>query len=238
MNSAALRTKDQPKKAAPVSTYRPSREQWDALLAQFHYFNEVLFDGTLPEVMLNMSRHARSNGFFAPDRWRRGAGATGPEGKDESTHEISLNPDQLGREPRAVAGTLVHEMCHLWQAVHGKQASRGYHDKEWGTKMEMVGLMPSSTAAPGGKRTGKRVSHYVIEGGPFALAWKNMPESMQLPWRSGMSIAAEAGVEQKKQKDPSKLKYTCSGCKTNVWGKRGLSISCVDCGCDFETEDA
>src|SRR5689334_16881886 len=150
------------------TTFEPTREQYDAIRAQFRFFNAKLFGGELPEVMLNMSRHAKSYGFFAPDRWKRGVrGAlTTEEGKEPKTHEISLNPDHFGRDPRAVASTLVHEMTHLWQEVLGKKkGSRGYHNKEWGTKMETIGLMPSSTGAPGGRRTGKNMSHYVLDGG-------------------------------------------------------------------------
>lgn len=40
--------------------------------------------------------------------------------------------------------------------------------------MESLGLMPSATAAPRGKRTGDRMSHYIIEGGPFARAFAEM----------------------------------------------------------------
>jgi hypothetical protein len=36
--------------------------------------------------------------------------------------------------------------------------------------MEAIGLMPSSTGALGGKRTGDRVSHWIVPGGPFDLA--------------------------------------------------------------------
>jgi predicted SprT family Zn-dependent metalloprotease len=149
-------------KAASATTYRPSREQWDALQAQFHFFNAALFEGKLPEPILNMSRHAKSRGFFAPERWQRGG-----EADNAKTHEISLNPDCFNRDQRSIASTLVHEMAHLWQATFGKNASRGYHDKEWALKMETIGLMPSSTGAPGGKRTGKNMTHYIIEGGGF-----------------------------------------------------------------------
>jgi hypothetical protein len=37
--------------------------------------------------------------------------------------------------------------------------------------MERVGLMPSSTGEPGGKRTGQKVSHYILADGPFARAF-------------------------------------------------------------------
>ena len=83
----------------------PTNAQFAAYRAMWLYFNTALFNGALPPVILNFSRHANSLGFFAPLRWERGK---------QTTHEISLNPSYLKRRPaRDVASTLVHEMAHL-----------------------------------------------------------------------------------------------------------------------------
>jgi predicted SprT family Zn-dependent metalloprotease len=212
---------------------QPTREQFDAYRGMFVYFNEALFGGCLPEVVLNFSRHARTNGFFAPERWHHASGAA-------HTHEISLNPDTLmERDPRAVASTLVHEMCHLWQHVHGTPPRKSYHDRQWASKMESVGLIPSSTGAPGGKRVGSKMTHYIEEGGAFARAYEAMPQALALPWRSSPLVSprrggrggAEPGGEPAptKPRDPSKLKYSCPSCCANVWGKPGLNLLCGDC---------
>ena len=69
------------------------------------------------------------------------------------------------------SSTLAHEMAHAWQYHFGKpSAEAGYHNVEWGTKMEEIGLMPSNTGEPGGKRTGQQMTHYIVEDGPFAEA--------------------------------------------------------------------
>lgn len=222
-----------------ASSHRePTREQFNALRSQFHYFNAKLFAGELPEVMLNMSRHAKSYGFFAPDRWKLG-GTTEEQGKDAAlkTHEISLNPDHFGRDARAVASTLVHEMVHLWQEVLGKKkGSKGYHNKEWGTKMETIGLMPSSTGSPGGRRTGKNMTHYVLDGGAFARAWLELPEEYKMPWRSGIGLLGDASAPKPRKKDPSKMKFSC-GCGNNLWGKKDLRVTCNDCAAEFKIQD-
>jgi SprT-like family len=128
----------------------PTGDQLRAYRAAFDYFNERLFDGELSRCLLNFSRKSkRTRGFFAPNRWERG---------DGRTHEISLNPDFLKREPRSVMSTLVHEMIHLWQEEFGTPSRTGYHIREWAGKMESLGLMPSHTGLPGGKRTGQTVS--------------------------------------------------------------------------------
>lgn len=234
MASATTKTES----PATTSTNRePTREQFNALRSQFHFFNSKLFSGELPEVMLNMSRHAKSFGFFAPDRWKLG-GTTEEQGKDATlkTHEISLNPDHFGRDARAVASTLVHEMVHLWQEVFGKKkGSKGYHNKEWGTKMEMIGLMPSSTGAPGGRRTGKNMTHYVLDSGAFARAWNELPNDYKMPWRSGIGLLGDAAAPKPK-KDPSKMKHSC-GCGKNIWCKKGISASCNECAGEFKIQD-
>ena len=40
--------------------------------------------------------------------------------------------------------------------------------------METLGLIPSDTGRPGGKRTGQIMGHYVSDGGPFEQAAKSL----------------------------------------------------------------
>jgi hypothetical protein len=198
----------------------PTEAQFSAFRSMFDYFNVALFGGALPSVFLNFSRAANTLGFFAPLRWER---------EGETKHEISLNPAYLKlRDPRQVASTLVHEMVHHWQQEFGKPGRGGYHNAEWANKMEAVGLMPSTTAAPGGKRTGDKCSHYIIEGGAFARAYDAMPAEYLLPWVCGEANGA-AAVGKKKPRTPSKVKFTCPECEANAWGCPNLALICGVC---------
>jgi predicted SprT family Zn-dependent metalloprotease len=155
----------------------PTNSQFAAYRAMWDYFNVTLFGSALRKVFLNFSRRARSLGFFAPKRWESG---------NQVTHEISLNPTHLKRgSARDMASTLVHEMVHLWQYDHGKPKRPGYHDEQWARKMEELGLPPSSTGAPGGKRVGYKMSHYILESGPFARAFDVMPAEYCCPGPAG-----------------------------------------------------
>jgi predicted SprT family Zn-dependent metalloprotease len=59
---------------------------------------------------------------------------------------LALNPDGfISETDKQVCQTLVHEMTHVFQHVHGKPSARGYHNKEWAAKMKSIGLQPSST---------------------------------------------------------------------------------------------
>jgi predicted SprT family Zn-dependent metalloprotease len=203
------------------SNHKPTDEQFGAYQAMFDFLNARLFGGELPAVILNFSRKARTLGFFAPERWERSDGTV--------VHEISLNPRYLReRGPRDAASTLAHEMAHLWQQVYGKPGRGGYHNRQWAAKMDDIGLTPSSTGAEGGKRTGDRVSHFIVDGGPFDVAFAAMPAECLLPWACGEPD--KAAVE----KPRSKVKYSCGTCGINAWGKPELAIICGECGEQLE----
>lgn len=105
----------------------------------------------------------RTCGYFSAKRFARADG--------ETTDEIALNPSYFAAVPLVeTMQTLVHEMVHLWQHHFGTPGRVRYHNEEWAGKMERVGLMPSSTGRPGGKRTGDKMADYAIEGGPFLQA--------------------------------------------------------------------
>jgi predicted SprT family Zn-dependent metalloprotease len=199
----------------------PTAIQFTAYQKMFQFLNKKLFGGRLPPVILNFSRMSKTLGFFAPERW------TAIKGK-AVRHEISLNPSRLRSQgPQEVASTLAHEMAHLWQTECGTPSRRGYHNAEWAAKMEEIGLIPSDTAQPGGARVGQKVSHYIDPAGAFAAAFKEMPRDYLLPWS-----CEEPEANKKKAKgeaSKNKIKYSCPGCGSNVWGKPGLAIKCEDC---------
>ncbi len=219
-----------------MSSTDPTNDQFAAYRAMWTYFNAALFGGALGHVILNFSRLARSLGFFAPERWR--------DAGDQVTHEISLNPAHLKRDnAKDAASTLVHEMAHLWRHGQPNPPRNGYHDRQWADKMEALGLMPSSTAAPGGARVGYRMSHWIIPGGPFERAFEQMPAECHLPWTCGIDDEARGEKKSKKEKKEKekkekkekeaerkvKVKYSCPDCGLNVWGRAGLRLRCEDC---------
>jgi hypothetical protein len=99
-----------------------------------------------------------------------------------------------------------------------------YHDKEWAAKIKAVGLQPSSTGAPGGKETGQHVSHYIIAGGVFAVAFAKLQASgFTFRWQS------RTDDPQRKAKTASKTKYTCPECEQTAWAKPGAKLICGVC---------
>lgn len=141
----------------------PTRETYDELQLAYSHFNGRLFDGALPDCLITLQREKSTCGYFSAKRFARADG--------ETTDEIALNPSYFAAVPLVeTMQTLVHEMVHLWQHHFGTPGRVRYHNEEWACRMESVGLMPSSTGRPGGKRTGDKMADYAIEGGPFLQA--------------------------------------------------------------------
>lgn len=196
----------------------PSKDTYDALHAAFDFFNAELFGGNLPPVMITITRKKGCHGYFWAEQFRE----KGDDGL--KIDEIALNPETMSRDTKVVLSTLVHEMTHLEQQHFGKPGKDGYHNKEWGTFMDRVGLIPTATGIEGGPRTGKKVTHVIEAGGPFDVACDAfLSQGHDLSWFTLPPMKVE------KEKDLSKVKHTCPDCDNKVWGKLGIRVFCGDC---------
>ncbi len=198
----------------------PNQEIYGELTKAYDHFNKVLFDGKLPACVIVMQRKKGAAGYFWADIWA--------SENEERADELALNPDTLkARTTYQILSTLVHEQCHVEQFHFGKPSRNGYHNKEWGSMMEAVGLVPSDTGQPGGKRTGQRMTHYEKPGGRFEIVAKALiDDGFSLDWFAKNTDGA------RKAKGISKTKYVCGSCDAKVWGKPDMRIECSDC---FET---
>ena len=216
----------------------PTEEVYTDILIAFEWFNERLFEGQLSFPVFTFSRKPRMLGAFVPYRFRRVSG--------ESAHEIILNPHYLSLlGDYETLSTLAHEMAHLWreeygiEATSGRYRSRGYHDEVWAECMDRIGLAPSDTGAPGGKRTGTSVSHYVIDGGPFDLAARELiADGFVIRWRDRTAELPEAtgsaeGAAFPPNPNPSRakdrIKFSCVSCGLNAWAKPSAQLKCTPC---------
>jgi hypothetical protein len=159
----------------------------------FQFYNKTLFNNSLPECIVNLSRKSNTHGFFAPERWLE-------RHIKNTVHEISLNPDTMNRPDIEWHGTLVHEMAHLWQESFGSPSRRCYHNREWAEKMIDIGLHPSDTAEPGGNIVGQSVSHYIVPDGDFFRAFHSISQK-QLDHLRLHCIPNLFAVPQKKEED-------------------------------------
>ena len=54
---------------------------------------------------------------------------------------INLNASNLNRPLWEILATLLHEMCHSWQATYGTPSTTWFHNKEFQLKMLRIGIL-------------------------------------------------------------------------------------------------
>jgi predicted SprT family Zn-dependent metalloprotease len=227
----------------------PTAETYDGLQKAYKLFNEQLFSNTLPSCLITLQRHKRTFGYYSAKRFVRRTG--------EHTDEIALNPAYFAtRTVMEALSTLAHEMVHLWQEKNGKPGRGRYHNAEWAEKMESIGLMPSHTGKPGGRKTGDQMTHYIIKGGKYERACRNLLADQEvIEWLDTISEMTETeirpsvktavsllGIEisgkttdVRNRTNRTKYSHECrDGKNQNIWGKAGLKVTCEECGSAFK----
>lgn len=222
----------------------PSTELYSLFQRLFVEIN-ALFDPPLPVPMFALDQSPKTLGYY-----RRGRFVSA---KGEIADEIAINPSYFASHGFGeLVQTMAHEMVHQWQAHHGKPSRSGYHNAEWAGKMESIGLMPSSTGEPGGRKTGQRVADYLMEGGSLEALYQRLSaEGVMIPWydRLVVALAAEAGVGfslsssvtaaavslpvvKPEAKVKTSYSHQCSADTEplKVWGRKGLALTCGLCG--------
>jgi hypothetical protein len=193
-------------------------QEYQGFQRAYDFFNRELFAGGLPQVLVTLQRHANTRGYFSPERFH---------GRVEkaAVHELALNPNTFtGRSDEMILSTLTHEMCHVWQETYGNPSRRGYHNREWATKMREVGLQPTDTGEPGGRETGQAVTHFIIPVGKYTKAFSKLAVTgFQLRWQS-LPAMGQGSVNKS-----SKTKFSCPVCGQNAWAKPGAQLICGVC---------
>jgi hypothetical protein len=154
----------------------PTLTLYSALQEAFDHFNQRLFGGALPQCLITLRSASRVYGYHHADRF------ISPDGN--LIAELGIHPGFFTLQPiESVMSTLVHEMVHHWQHHAGSPSVSNPHNREWADKMVAIGLQPSSTGLPGGKRTGRSVSDYILRDGDFLAACRDLvAQGFALPW--------------------------------------------------------
>jgi hypothetical protein len=212
----------------------PTTEAYRFWQDSFDLFNDRLFGRRrLPNTIITLTRHPRALGYFCAGSFENADGAI--------AHEISMNPSWFAaRGDAATLSTLVHEMCHLCRHVHGGpnrkrgKGARGYHDAPWADIMESVGLMPSDTGEPGGRRTGFQMTHYIIEGGPFDRACRELlGNGYSIDWRDALikppPVPTVVAVAAAPAPSGGRTRFKCPKCQVFVEARKSARLACLDC---------
>ena len=128
-------------------------------------------------------------------------------------HEITFNLSLLDRPLADLLRTLLHELLHEWQERWGTPGKWNYHNKEYQTKAESLGLLVNSQ----GHNLG-------VKPGPF----------LDLLQAHGVnSQVLNVGTNTKSpQGKGSKLKKWSCAC-TNVWAATIVDATCNRCDLSF-----
>lgn len=142
----------------------PTRLLTEQLVRVGKHFNQSLFGNRIRPYIVTPQRARGLAGYFAPQRYQTRDGST-------VFDEIGLNIEIFHTltliELFAVIG---HELIHSLQYHFGHYSPGGYHNVEFAEWAERIGLHTSHTGAPGGRRTGVRMSHFIDPDGAFARA--------------------------------------------------------------------
>ena len=92
-------------------------------------------------------------------------------------------------------------------------------------KMKEIGLQPTSTGQTGGREFGQKMSDLIIEGGAFERSFDRLAAT---GWKLNLQSAMRSGGAGPPV--TSKMKFSCSNCGQNAWGKPDLAIDCRLCG--------
>lgn len=161
-------------------TAKPTQQVYEELQNAYEFFNRELFEGRLPSCVITLQRQHDTYGYFSANQFQTRVGGV-------QAHEIALNPSYFAvRTIHETLSVLVREMVSLDQTLNTKRDKlprRRYRNTEWADMCERVGLMPTATGLPGGRRVGDNVQTYVIEGGLFDVACSRfVDETFTLSW--------------------------------------------------------
>ena len=267
----------------------PTLQFYAELQEAFNHFNQTLFENKLPECMITLQRESNTHGYYSVNRFIRKDG--------QKIDEIAMNPEYFSiRSIPETLSTLVHEMVHLQQQHFGAPGRGRYHNHQWAEWMEYIGLIPSHTGEVGGKRTGDKMSHYILKAGKFDQACQQLiTQDYKLSWmdrfpppkaitqtiqllktraaiqtvavsvsspevEDAEEVASQPAnvchfeskehfieelstigihvpevlingeiIETVTKNKSNRLKYICSSCQVQVWGKPQLNLICGDC---------
>lgn len=209
-----------------MKNINPTQTTYNSFDAAYEFFNQKLFNGTLPNCLITMQRKNGARGYFSGDRF-------GSKDSDHVTDEIALNPVHFrSRTPEDIMSVLAHEMAHLWQHHFGARSRGGYHNKQWAEKMREIGLIPSHTGQQGGRETGQRMSHYIEPNGRFQRAFIEFANGRADDFY--FDRRDDRGGKQRQAKAASKTRFTCPCCSQNAWAKSSARLMCGECEAAME----
>ena len=201
----------------------PTGEMYVPLQWACNSFNESLFDGKLPPLMLTLrGKGKQSAAYYVPAAF---------ETRDHAHQaaEIALNPAMFTWPQQAILALLLHQIVHHWQHVEGDASRPTYHNRQWAEKMVALGLQPTSTGTVGGKTTGQAMDQFPIAGGLFERVCAELiDQGFDLVWRD--ILGAAGALPKSPRKKLVAVIWVCPQCGDQAKAARSVRLGCMGCG--------
>ena len=149
------------------------------------------------------------------------------------THEINIGAGTLSRPIEEVAATLLHEMVHYHNYLHGVQdCSRGntYHNRKFKAAAEERGLIVTHSDKYGWSHTSPsdRLLEFILDNDlTDILINRNEFGGFRITGTGTHSGTPTMGGEAPRRS--SSRKYMCPCCGMSVRATRVVNIACLDC---------
>jgi hypothetical protein len=138
-------------------------------------------------------------------------------------HEITLNTRYRNRPAGKWLETLLHELLHEWQDLHGEPSRAGaYHNKEFREKARTLGLLIDASGRSAGVVEGRFTVLLARAGVSMDDSKSASPAELERSFESRTAAASATKMR----------KWSC-GC-TNVRAAVVLHATCTACGNNFE----
>ena len=191
----------------------------------FDLLNEEFFESALSRPTITIQSTPKAYGHFSlrDDTWIS---------KNGMSHEINIGAGTLARPIENVCATLLHEMVHYYNHIHGIQdCSRGntYHNKRFKTAAEQRGLCVEHSDKYGWSHTspGDELLQFCLDNDlSDILLNRNEFGGYRV---TGMGTHAPA-TPTVTRRPSSTRKYICPCCSNSVRATKNVNIGCLDCG--------
>ena len=191
----------------------------------FDLLNAEFFESELSRPTITIQSTPKAYGHFSlrEDTWVSKLGGT---------HEINIGAGTLSRPIEEVAATLLHEMVHYHNYLHGVQdCSRGntYHNRKFKTAAEERGLIVTHSDKYGWSHTSPsdRLLEFILDNDlTDILINRNEFGGFRITGTGTHSGTGMVGIEPRKS---SSRKYMCPCCGMSVRATRVVNIACLDC---------
>lgn len=188
----------------------------------FDLFNKKYFEDKLSKPVITVSPDSTKGAYGWCTSWK-----AWKDGQREY-YEINMCAEYLTRPFEQVAGTMLHEMIHLYDLENGIQdCSRGgtYHNAKFKKAAEEHGLIVEATEKYGYAKT--------------QLSDEAKKAIEDFKGKSAFVLFRESGRKTEKKTTKSKSssrKYVCPCCGTIVRATKEVKIICADCNELMEEE--